>query len=440
MRLQTVILTRKNRMTRFTGRNGMWAVACMLAAIIGLAGVTTAQAQIRGPYAVDANTMHLWHLDEVGTPAADQAHYNYVGTFTTKPDANQPLNALFGTAPATTASLGTASFAGFGTALSTAGVSQTPPYPANSLEPGLGALAPINGTGDNVDHTFDHPTTHAFSMEAIIKFTLDPTIGWSQPQEIIAGEGDAGDSSDRSWQFRLEAHTAGATRGFCGSKRSADLAARVEALANFNLDANVPIAGTNALAQNGFYHVAVTYNGDLNDAASLKLYWTKLDPSNSAASLIGSGNMNGWLREQDTDFALGNEMRDFNGNTEPYVGLIDEVRISDIARAANAFIFGPLMACDADGNNVCDIADFNAIKANLFNTGASRAQGDLTGDTIVDFADYRIWKSAVAPAVAAGASLFGTAPEPSTCLLLAVGGVTLAAMRRRQRNFLRSVS
>ena len=46
--------------------------------------------------------------------------------------------------------------------------------------------------------------------------------------------------------------------------------------------------------------------------------------------------MNGWLREQDTDLGLGNEYRDFNGNTEPFVGLIDEVRISDVARAPAA--------------------------------------------------------------------------------------------------------
>ena len=38
--------------------------------------------------------MHLWHLDELATPAADQAHYNYAGTFTTKADSNQPLMRL----------------------------------------------------------------------------------------------------------------------------------------------------------------------------------------------------------------------------------------------------------------------------------------------------------------------------------------------------------
>lgn len=305
--------------------------AITLAAALTFCSAT--HAAIVGPYAVDANTLHLWHLDELGTPAADQAHYNYAGAFSTLPDANLPLNALFGGA-----TLGNGGFAGwgksFGRSLSTK-PSTLPPFPGNSVQPGLGALTPANSAADNVDHTFDHPTTHAFTMEAIVRVDFDPTQNYAQPQEIIAGEGDAGDSSDRSWQFRIEANTAVATTpwklrfqkisGFGGAGGST---------ANYNLDADIP-----SIAQGGWYHVAVTYNGDLNDAASLKLYWTELNDAHTQAALIGSGNMNGWLRQQDTDFSLGNEMRDFNGNTEPFYGLIDEVRISDIARDAGAMQF-----------------------------------------------------------------------------------------------------
>ncbi len=302
--------------------------------LASLALVSAANAALVGPYSVDANTMHLWHLDELGTPAVDQAHYNYNGAFTVKPDSNQPLNALFGGA-----TLNNGSFTGFGYnyggGLNTT-PSTLPPFPANSVQPGLGALTPANGTADNADHTFDHPTTHAFTMEAIVKVGFDPTQNYSQPQEIIAGEGDASDSSDRSWQFRIEANTSAVTgtawklrfqkiSGFGGVGGST---------ANYNLDANIP-----NIAQGHWYHVAVTYNGNLTDTSSLKLYWTELDGINTQASVIGSGNMNGWLRQQDTDFALGNEMRDFNGNTEPFNGLIDEVRISDVDRAATAMQF-----------------------------------------------------------------------------------------------------
>ena len=108
------------------------AALCLVAA--------NARAVPVGPYSVDANTLHLWHLDEQTTPAVDQAHYNYAGTFTTKPDANQPLSALIGNNVGGShfATLGNPSHSAlYGTALSTANVTGVPPYPANSVEPGL---------------------------------------------------------------------------------------------------------------------------------------------------------------------------------------------------------------------------------------------------------------------------------------------------------------
>jgi len=285
-------------------------------------------ATVTGPYSVDANTLHLWHLDEVGTPAVDQAHYNYNGTFTVKPDANQPLNALFGTG-----SLGNSSYAGFGSAY---GGGATP------VNAGLSALTPANSATDNADHTFDNPTTHAFTMEAIIKIGFNPTLSLATPQEIIAGEGDAGDSSDRSWQFRIEANaTPGTTPWKLRFQKVSGFGGVGGSTANFNLDGNIPGTGINAIAQDAWFHVAVTYNGNLSDPSSLQLFWTKLDDANTQAALLASGNMNGWLRQQDTDFAIGNELRDFNGNTEGFNGNIDEVRISDIARTADQFLFVP---------------------------------------------------------------------------------------------------
>lgn len=318
--------------------------AGLIGAAVGSLGVSGAGAAIVGPYTVDSNTLHLWHLDESTTPAVDQAHYTYTSTFTPTKDANQPLNSLNGNSVGGThfATLGNPSYnAAFGTSLSTAAVSSVPPFPANSLEPGLSALTPANGTTDNVDHTFDNPTTHAFTMEAIVKFGLDPSVVWSQPQEIISGEGDAGDSSDRSWQFRLEAHTVAANPWVMRFQKILGFGSPGGSATNFNLDATLPTTGINAVAQNQWYHVAVTYNGNLTDPASLKLYWTALDPSIATANQVASGNMNGWLREQDTDFGIGNEYRDFNGNTEPFAGQIDEVRISDTERSSSQLQFVP---------------------------------------------------------------------------------------------------
>lgn len=285
-------------------------------------------ATVTGPYSVDANTMHLWHLDDAATPAVDEAHYNYNGAFTVKPDANQTLTGLFGTG-----ALGSSSYSGFGTAYNGGATPNTA---------GLSALPKANGTTDNADHTFDHPTTHAFTMEAIVKIGFNPTLALSTPQEIIAGEGDAADSSDRSWQFRLEANaTPGTTPWKLRFQKVSGFGGVGGSTANYNLDANLPTSGINALVQDGWYHVAVTYNGNLADPSSLNLFWTKVDDANTQAALVASGNMNGWLRQQDTDFALGNELRDFNGNTEGFFGSIDEVRISDIARTADQFVFVP---------------------------------------------------------------------------------------------------
>jgi hypothetical protein len=331
----------------------MFGILCILnaptfAAIVGPYGQTALSPT------VDANTMHLWHLDEGTVNAVDQAHYAYTGTYTTLPDANLPLTYLGGASPnnaGTTgtvyasATLGNASYTGFGTALDTSAVSGVPPYPTNSFQPVLNAKIPANGAADNVDHTFDNPTTHAFTMEAVIQIKFNPMVSWAQPQEIIAGEGDAGDSTDRSWQFRIEANANPSTTtwklrfqkvsGFGGAGGSTS---------NWDITRDIPTAGDDAIMMDGWYHVAVTYNGSLADATpdSTTLYWTKMDPANTAAHQLGlAADMNGWLREQDCDFSIGNEMRDFNGETEPFNGRIDEVRISDTARAADQMMFVP---------------------------------------------------------------------------------------------------
>ena len=315
------------------------------------------------------------------------------------------------------ATLGNPSFsAAFGTSLNTANVDQAAPYPTNAIEPGLSALGAVNGTGDNVDHTFDHPTTHAFSMEAMIKIGFDPATTWAQAQEIIAGEGDAGDSSDRSWQFRIEARTNAANPWVLRFQKVSGFGGVGGSTANFNLDANIPATGVDAIAQNDWYHVAVSFNGDINDASNLKLYWTKMDPSNTQASQIGVGQMNGWLRQQDTDFALGNEMRDFNGNTEPYIGSIDEVRISDIVRTPDQFLFTGGGGSNANFDSIGGVngTDMLIWQRGLGSSGASAtlANGNANADTAIDGGDLGVWRTQF------GMGVTTAIPEPTTCLML----------------------
>jgi len=93
----------------------------------------------------------------------------------------------------------------------------------------------------------------------------------------------------------------------------------------------------------------------------------------------------------------------------------------------------PLLG-DVTGDGLVNLADFNVIKMNFFNTGQARNQGDLTGDALVDFADFRQWKAAAGSGFAS-VTLFGI-PEPGTMLLSSVGSlfcVSLIRFRRRSR-------
>ena len=44
-----------------------------LATLLLFAAALAARAALVGPYAPDANTLHLWHLDETTTPVVDSA-------------------------------------------------------------------------------------------------------------------------------------------------------------------------------------------------------------------------------------------------------------------------------------------------------------------------------------------------------------------------------
>lgn len=81
---------------------------------------------------------------------------------------------------------------------------------------------------------------------------------------------------------------------------------------------------------------------------------------------------------------------------------------------------------DVDNNGVVNLADYNIIRANLEKPAAIFTNGDLNGDSYVDLNDFRRWRSAAPPEVAAMAGV----PEPSTAAL-AIGGLLVAAGCRR---------
>lgn len=79
---------------------------------------------------------------------------------------------------------------------------------------------------------------------------------------------------------------------------------------------------------------------------------------------------------------------------------------------------GALSAVPGDVNNdrEVNLDDFTIISNNFHNLVGSRLDGDITGDGIVDFNDFRAWKSNVPPLTAVT-----TVPEPSSWILALVG-------------------
>ncbi len=356
--------------------------------------VQQACAAIRPPYAADADTLHLWHMDAPAVPVPD------VGSGSPLVD----LAVLNGAA-----TLGNASFTGFGDALSTASGDGNGP----SLSP-----LPLAADGtDNVAMQY-FGAGGAFTYEALINVGFDPAAGVAFQQEIVSGDGD--DNASRLFQFRINAFAAGANPqlNFTNLNQGANIQVVL---------ANIPMgADPDAIAQSGWYHVAAAYNGAEGTADNITLFWTKLDAARTAARSIGSFTFNADLPNITADFVIGNEGRATGGSTEGFNGLVDEVRISGVARNATQMIFGSgLPEGDVNGDFQVNIADFNLITANLLKTGAVRGDGDLDGNAVVDFADFRIWKlnKTSPPGNAA-------IPEPASAALLALG---LAAINVRWR-------
>ena len=84
---------------------------------------------------------------------------------------------------------------------------------------------------------------------------------------------------------------------------------------------------------------------------------------------------------------------------------------------------------DVNEDGFTNLVDYNIIRTNLEKPAAIFTNGDLNGDSYVDLNDFRLWRSAAPPAIAA---LVGV-PEPSTAMLTVVASA-LVAQRLRRRN------
>lgn len=281
------------------------------------------------PYVPDAQTLHLWHLDESSPPFANAA------------DPAHPLSGLHnGALTFQTALAGFGSSINFNTGTSTnRGIVTHSASLSSSTDP------------DTPNSFAYHGPDGAFTIEALVRFDSIPGA-WPSSGQIVAMEGDGTQIQDRVFQFRITPSGGNPILQFLKLFNQTE-----------SISANIPLSGDHAANTTDWFHIAVTYNGEVNTVNNTRLYWTRLAPGVSVANEIGSGML---LTEFDStlmqgDFSIGNEARANGGSSEVFLGSIDEVRISSIAREADGFFFpGPDSDHD-DLPDVWEIAWFNTI-------------------------------------------------------------------------------
>jgi autotransporter-associated beta strand protein len=291
-----------------------------------------ASALIVGPYTPDANTLHLWHLDESAVPCVDSA-----------PGGTNLTYIVGGT------SLGNVSYStnfnnltnnftnsiGFGTVTTSNAVLMV----AGSGN--VGTPIPFKFAG----------TSGAFTFEAVVHVEFNPTNNYTGATSISPAHNnpfqimncDADSTGARVMQFRLD------PVGFAAAGRDTNFVG-LEFIYGTTAFAAAPLPtnGPDAIVSNNWYHVAVTYNGQPGSTSNLLFYWTLLDPSRSSANCIYGTNMPANLPgvySNLTIVTIGNGARNPSGGTGPvsanFLGKIDEVRISSVARSANQMMFQP---------------------------------------------------------------------------------------------------
>ena len=200
-----------------------------------------------------------------------------------------------------------------------------------------------------------------------------------------------------------------------------------------NSDTGVPADGA-------WYHVAATWAYDDAANTTLVTFYLNAAPLGYAATGVLDGVMPGRVTspvDNDGDGVgdtrIGLEWRDatLTNIRWPFSGSIDDLQIYDealdqagIEQAMAGNIGEPLIPGDTNGNGIGGEFpdDFDPIRDNFRMVGASRTEGDLVRNGVVDFRDFQQWKTEF---LSAGGSLadldFGflsSVPEPGSIAIL----------------------
>lgn len=325
------------------------ALLFMAMCLIALLSAPTGYAAIKGPYSTDANTVFLLHLDEpatAGIATNSVPGINFIATADST--GTTPKNPTPGILGATGASGLGYNFGGCANMTYSNSVGLFADANSN-LVADLDTVS-VRGADAIPVNSFTDPTTGAFTLEALVKLAALPSAN----AEIICMDSSAAATS-RPFQWRFTAANGGSIEFNKIDTASTDLIGKL------------PTTGQDAFVANQWFHVAVTYDG----AGSVKFYWTMLDNSRTSATLLTNFSVGTLNETSGAVLTVGNENRNASG--EYLNGYIDEVRISNIARAATDMAFNSSVPPIAPSINPEPADQFLGVGETL--TIASHASG-----------------------------------------------------------------
>ncbi|HTB84773.1 MAG TPA: LamG-like jellyroll fold domain-containing protein [Candidatus Sulfotelmatobacter sp.] len=309
--------------------------------VITLAMVPAGRAGLAIPYTADAGTLHLWHLYSTNNMQCPDSQSNNVQTtpMTLVVTPGQ-INVPDGT-PTQFPSIQPAEFAALGSGIQfTQYTCLYGPYNVitnsdgtTNFNGGVDGCTPMNTNMTD----YANPTTGAYTWEAVI-CPLVSVVNPPYIMQLITSDSGftAASPNGRAWQIRFTG----------GHFEYIDISS---ASPNSTFDGNIPTTGPDAALVGGWYHVALAFSGTAptnGDAANqLTMYWTRLDPANTNAHVIGTFTK--------TTKQAGNPVFCISGSARANIwnnvgggagfqGIIQEVRISGVNRNASQMAFNNL--------------------------------------------------------------------------------------------------
>jgi len=294
--------------------------------------------QAQTPYTVDANTVNLWSFDDSSTVTRAGS----AGTA----GANAPVTSVPITATRgfdfgqqherTPGYLGYPSYAGFGYAGKIGyntpdDVTRSFTYVHPGSNQGANGIAGVQRIYGSMNG--------AFTIEGL--FNFDQLDGSAANQYIMGTSYWAvgtrvylRDLNTSNPQVYLNVDGGGRVGDWAGTPG----ASAFNAVENFGLGFQPQT--------NTWYHIALTYQ-PTTSANNVNFYWTPMTSATTTANLVramasqtpGGDHGSEWDQGWGPNIEYGNEFGIGRRSGEPFSGLVDEVRFSNVARGPNDFVF-----------------------------------------------------------------------------------------------------